>query len=341
MLRSMDISMTRPCWRRSSGTRAIPASIAAVGEPGGSFLPPTWTSPASGHDLAAADLEGDVGEHALAGEPPYRQGGAADVRGLLGVELAEVPADHAAYEIVLGESLQRLAGDPAAVPQGGDPLAEPEDLLQAVRDEQHRRALLAQRPYDAEEPGDLGTGQGGGGLVHDQNAGVEGEGLGDLDDLLVGDGQAAAWLVGVEVDAEAGDQAGGGSVHGPVVDPAEAAAGLAAHEDVLGDGQVREERRLLVDHRDAGVPRVGGTVEDHGLAVDHHPAAVRAVHPREHFDQGRFPGAVLPCECVCLAGEELQGHALQSPYGTEGLGRVLQCEHRPSRRLRLVHMSLA
>ena len=39
MLRSIDISITRPCWRRSSGTKPMPAAIAAAGEPSRSGLP--------------------------------------------------------------------------------------------------------------------------------------------------------------------------------------------------------------------------------------------------------------------------------------------------------------
>ena len=47
MLRSIEKSITSPCWRRSSGTSAIPASIAAVGDADGSRLPSISTEPAS------------------------------------------------------------------------------------------------------------------------------------------------------------------------------------------------------------------------------------------------------------------------------------------------------
>ena len=43
----MDISMTRPCWRRSSGTKPIPAVMAAVGDPFRSRRLPAVTEPAS------------------------------------------------------------------------------------------------------------------------------------------------------------------------------------------------------------------------------------------------------------------------------------------------------
>src|SRR3954447_18561118 len=48
MLRSIESSITRPCWRRSSGTRPMPAFMAADGEPRLSLSPSTKTSPASG-----------------------------------------------------------------------------------------------------------------------------------------------------------------------------------------------------------------------------------------------------------------------------------------------------
>ena len=43
---------------------------------------------------------------------------------------------------------------------------------------------------------------------------------------------------------------------------------LAAHEDVLGDREVGEERRLLVDHRDPGGLRLGRRTEVDVLAVE-------------------------------------------------------------------------
>lgn len=155
-----------------------------------------------------------------------------------------------------------------------------EDLLKAVRYEQHRGALFAQGTDDPEETGHLAAGEGGGRLVHDQDAGVEGERLGDLDDLLVGDGQSACGAVGVEFDTEALHQGQRRGVRGLVVDTAEGSAGLAAHEDVLGDRQIGEERGLLVDHGDARVPGVGRTVEDGGLAVQQHLAGCPVGAPR-------------------------------------------------------------
>ena len=45
MLRSIEMGITSPCWRRSSGTRPMPAAIAALGEAGGSLRPLISTEP--------------------------------------------------------------------------------------------------------------------------------------------------------------------------------------------------------------------------------------------------------------------------------------------------------
>ena len=66
-----------------------------------------------------------------------------------------------------------------------------EDLVEAVADEEHGHALVAQPAHLAEQLLDLVGRQRGGGLVHDQHPHVERDGLGDLDRLLGGDGQAA------------------------------------------------------------------------------------------------------------------------------------------------------
>ena len=157
-------------------------------------------------DLARPDLEADVGEDALAGEPVDGQHRAADLGLLLREQRRELAADHAANDLARRQLRRPRVVHDLAVAHDRDRVAEGEDLLEAVRDEQHRGAAVAQRPHDAEEPLDLGPGQRRGRLVHDEHARVEAERLGDLDDLLVGDRQAAHRALGVEPDAEAVEQ---------------------------------------------------------------------------------------------------------------------------------------
>ena len=114
--------------------------------------------------------------------------------------------------------------------------------------------------------------------------------------------------------------------HPPAVDAAEALQRLRADEDVLGDAQVGEERRLLEDDRDPGGLRLLGVVEDRLLAVEQEAAGVGPVHAREDLDERRLAGAVLADEAVHLAGEQLDVAVLERVHGAEALLRVLEGE---------------
>src|SRR4029079_3193046 len=103
--------------------------------------------------------------------------------------------------------------------QDGDGVADREDLVEPVRDEQHRGAALAQRLDDPEQALYLVPGQRRRRLVHDQYARVEGERLGDLDDLLIGDREAAHRLLGIELNAEALQQLAHRAMRRAAVDP--------------------------------------------------------------------------------------------------------------------------
>ena len=131
----------------------------------------SWKVPATGQ---AVDLEHDV----------------ADLGRGLGEEVADLAADHPRDDLVDGGLGDGVGGDVLAVAHHGDGVAEGEDLVEAVGDEDQGAALVAQAAGDREQPVDLDAAERRGRLVHDQQAGVERDRLGDLDDLLVGDGEA-------------------------------------------------------------------------------------------------------------------------------------------------------
>jgi hypothetical protein len=99
---------------------------------------------------------------------------------------AQVASDHPADHRVDIEFGGRRGEHEPAVPHDRHPLAAREHLLQPVRDEQDGGAAAPQRHHDLEQPVYLDIGQRRRGLVHDQDPGLQGERLGDLDDLLVG-----------------------------------------------------------------------------------------------------------------------------------------------------------
>ena len=114
----------------------------------------------------------------------------------------------------------------AAVAQHGDPVADRVQLVQAVADVDDRDALVAQPADDPEEGLHLARFEGGGGLVHDDHAGVDGDGAGERDHLLGADAQCAQRAADVDADAVVAQASLGRAVHPAEVD--QARAGCAA-----------------------------------------------------------------------------------------------------------------
>jgi hypothetical protein len=217
----------------------------------------------------------------------------------------QLPADHGPDQVARDQALELPAEHLPAVAHHGDPLAQREDLFQPVRDEQHGGARGAQRPHHVEEPVHLGGRERGGRLVHHDDPRLQRDGLADLDDLLVRDGQPAGDPRRIERDPEPGEYRRRLRPHGPPVDTPGGTQGLAADEHVLRHGQVGEQRRLLVDDRDPGRERRCRPVQRDLLAVGQQRPRVRLVHAREDLDQRGLARAVLADQGVRLPGVQL------------------------------------
>ena len=138
----------------------------------GNLAAPRTDEPCQRDDLAGVNVEGDVGEDALPGQALDLEHRLAALGLLFREERVHVAADHRADDRPGGEFVNRLRPDVPAVAHDGHALAEVENLLEAVRHEQHRRALVPERARDAEQSLDLGDGQGRSRLVHDDHARV-------------------------------------------------------------------------------------------------------------------------------------------------------------------------
>lgn len=109
---------------------------------------------------------------------------------------------------------------------------------------------LSKKPADA--PGvELG-----GRLVQDDQPGAEGQRPGDLDELPLLDGEIAGPGAGVDLDAVLGQQPLGASAELSPADPAGVVV-EAVEEEVLRDGQVRDDHGFLVDAGDLRLPGRG------------------------------------------------------------------------------------
>ena len=109
---------------------------------------------------------------------------------------------------------------------------------------------------------DVALGQGGGRLVHDEDARVMRKRAQDLDPLTIADRQRPDDLVGGEiVDLERGQKRFRLGAHGAPVDPAHPRARRMAEENVLRHRQLGEQQQLLIDRRHAGALGVVGRRE--------------------------------------------------------------------------------
>src|ERR1700730_18922815 len=126
-------------------------------------------------------------------------------------------------------------------------------------------------------------------LVQDDQSRVEGQGLDDLDDVLLEGAELPDRAAQVRVaEQEFGRYLARPRGHRPLVEEAageQTALNLAAQEDVLQPSEVSGERQLLVDRVDAQVLGITGPAQRHGLAVDEQRAPGPPPTPGADADQ--------------------------------------------------------
>ena len=233
--------------------------------------------------------------------------------------------DHGRDEVVLAHLGHRGGQDQLAVPEHGDVGADLEDLLEVVGDVHDRHAGLAQLTDPLEQALRRAALEGGSGLVEQQAAGARGQRPGDLDDLPLLDGEAAAGRVCVHVEAPVGHDLAGLLAHLAPVDDAEAlryqaaAARLAAEEDVLRHGEAGHHHGVLEHGRDARAP--GGDIAERGrgLAVEGDLARIQGDDAAQDGDQRGLAGAVAAYQAEAPAGVQAQPHAAQGVRAAEPL----------------------
>ena len=233
------------------------------------------------------------------------------------VERGELLADHLLHEVDAQQLLGEVLPHELAVAEHREAVADLVHLVEEVRDEEDRDALLLQRADDAEELGDLVGVEARGRLVEDEHLRLHVDRAGDRDELLHRERVVAEQRVRIDVEVEPREELRRAAAHRAPVDRTEAMR-LPPEHDVLGDRQVREEVDLLVHRRDARGLRLRRPAERDHVAREGDRAGVDAVDTGERLDEGGLAGAVLAHERVHLAGEHPEVDAVERLHTREG-----------------------
>ena len=190
-------------------------------------------------------------------------------------------ADHVTHENVVLEGAFTTVKHFDAVAQHGDAVGDFEDLVELVADEDHRDAGAAQLADDVEQPGYLAGGQRRRRLVHDNQLGIAGKRAGDGDELALGDREFLGPLVEFDRHPDPRERGAGDGAHPLPAQERPTGRHLALKSDVLKHREVGEQRKVLVDHLDAGGDGVNRTPAPLRSAVDGDLAAVGRLDARQ------------------------------------------------------------
>ena len=244
------------------------------------------------------------------------------------VERLEVAADHQADHRVAADLVAAKLADDRAVAQDDDPVGALLDLVQAVGDEDDRHAVGLELADDPHQPLGLGGREARRRLVHDDDARVERQRLGDLEQLALGEREVGDQIVDLEVDVEAPQQRRDDALRRPAVDELQRTRRqrLAPDQHIGADVEIVEEVQFLVNEGDARTQRFGDGERGMRGAVDLDRALVGLDHAAQDLHQRRLAGAVLADQRENLAALHAQADTRKGADAGIGLADVDQPE---------------
>ena len=193
-------------------------------------------------------------------------------------------------------------------------------------------AFLLQLGDELVDLGGLGRAEGGGRLVHDQDAGVEVDGAGDRHRLALPAGQPPDGGLEVgEPRVEAAHHAPRRRRHRRVVEGTGASEDLPAEEHVGGGVDIVGQRQRLVDRLDAERPGVTGVADRAGVTVDENLAGVGRMRTGQRPHQRRLACAVPTHEGDDLAGVDVDVDVVDGMHAAERHADIAHLDkwHRP------------
>ena len=210
-------------------------------------------------------------------------------------------------------------GNKLPVAENGDVIADFKDLFHTVRDIDNPAPLRFQLADNAEQGFGFGIGQGVGRFIHNDDLRLEAQHLRDFHHLLIADGKVAHQSVALKAQIQLRQQFVRFGIHGFPVDFAKPVHELTAEEDVLRNGELRDQVQLLVDDADARFLRGFRAVEGGLFTQPQQRTGIALVDTGQHFHHGGFAGAVFAHQRHDAPGIDVQRRAGEGFYARERL----------------------
>ena len=277
--------------------------------------------------FAAAQIESYALEHAAPAETRHRKQEVADGADVARRRLRSIWRPTMSAIARPRRRLRPRAGrNQSSVAKDRNLVGELEHLLHAMADEQDRDALTLEIAHQAEQLLGLVRGKRRRRFVHDEDANVHRNRLGDLHRLLRRQRQAARGTAHVERDAEFCENRLGLAEH---LRPADHGASiLVADENVLRDIEIGKQQRFLIDRRNAHPLGLGRAGDRDAVSVQPDLAAVGLMNAGDDLNQRRLAGAVLAEQSMDFTGIKRKRYVLQRLRRVEPFGDAADIENR-------------
>ena len=194
-----------------------------------------------------------------------------------------------------------------------------EDLIGLVGDEHDGDAGITQLTNGDEQSVNFLLGQSGGGLVHDDQLGVEQHSAADSDQLLGSNVQIAHLSVQVDIAADLCQSGLCGFIPALAVDQLTAGGDFGVDGQVLTNGQVGENGQVLVDDLDAQAGSLGGGDLGNFVALEGYGAFILGVDTGDDLNQSGLAAAVFACEAHNFTGTDTEVYIVQGVNAAETL----------------------
>ena len=276
----------------------------------------------SGHaqNLAAVQFERDI-LYSASGRQVFNFQNSVSNRAVhLGEHRCYLAAYHQLDHLIDVQILRTVGRDVLAVAIDGDIVRDAENFVHLMGNIDDCYVFRLQLRDDVAQVLYPSVGQGRSRFVHDDDAAVIGNRLGDLHHLHLCNREVAHLLIRIDIQIEFLEQLNAVVAHFLMIDD-QALAGCAPQPKVFTDASLRNRRKLLMDHGNTRVERFQCILKTDLFAFKDDLARGRRMDTDQAFHQRRLARAVLAHQGVDGTRAHLELHALECTHERD----ILKC----------------